>query len=35
MNNINLKNIKFALDVGTRSIIGSVGLIENDKKEQW
>ncbi|GAA0761455.1 cell division protein FtsA [Clostridium sartagoforme] len=31
MNNINLKNIKFALDVGTRSIIGSVGLIENDK----
>lgn len=31
MNNINLKNIKFALDVGTRSIIGSVGLVENDK----
>lgn len=31
MNNVNLKDIKFALDVGTRSIIGSVGILENDK----
>ncbi|EEH99065.1 rod shape-determining protein [Clostridium tertium] len=31
MNNVDSKNIKFALDVGTRSIIGSVGIVENDK----
>lgn len=31
MNNVNLKDVKFALDVGTRSIIGSVGIVENDK----
>ena len=31
MNNVNLENIKFALDVGTRSIIGTVGIIKDDK----
>ena len=31
MNNVNLENIKFALDVGTRSVIGTVGIIKDDK----
>lgn len=31
MDNVNLRNIKFALDVGTRSLIGTVGIIEDNK----
>ena len=31
MNNVNLEDIKFALDVGTRSVIGTVGIIKDDK----
>ncbi|WP_411168849.1 cell division protein FtsA [Clostridium sp. MB05] len=31
MNNVSLKDIKFALDVGTRSIIGSVGIVEENR----
>lgn len=31
MENVNLSKVKFALDVGTRSLIGTVGIIEDDK----
>ena len=31
MDNVNLNKIKFALDVGTRSLIGTVGIIEDNK----
>ena len=31
MENVNLSKVKFALDVGTRSLIGTVGLIEDNK----
>lgn len=31
MNNINPKDVKFALDVGTMFMIGSVGIIGNNK----
>lgn len=30
MENVNLRNIKFALDVGTRSLIGTVGVVEDN-----
>ncbi|MBD7913779.1 rod shape-determining protein [Clostridium sp. Sa3CUN1] len=30
MDNVNLKDIKFALDVGTRSLIGTVGVVEDN-----
>ena len=30
MGNVNLRNIKFALDVGTRSLIGTVGIVEDN-----
>lgn len=30
MDNVNLRNIKFALDVGTRSLIGTVGVVEDN-----
>lgn len=31
MDNVNLSKIKFALDVGTRSLIGTVGIVEDNK----
>lgn len=31
MDNVNLNKIKFALDVGTRSLIGTVGIVEDNK----
>lgn len=31
MENVNLSKVKFALDVGTRSLIGTVGVIEDNK----
>ena len=31
MEKINSKDIKFALDVGTRSIIGTVGVVRDNK----
>ena len=31
MNNVNLKDFKFALDVGTRSLIATVGVVEDNK----
>ena len=31
MENVNLSKVKFALDVGTRSLIGTVGIIEDNK----
>ena len=31
MENLNIKDIKFALDVGTRSVIGTVGVLKDNK----
>nr|WP_308779701.1 hypothetical protein [uncultured Clostridium sp.] len=31
MENVDLSKVKFALDVGTRSLIGTVGIIEDNK----
>ncbi len=31
MENVNLSKVKFALDVGTRSLIGTVGIVEDNK----